>query len=71
MATAREREWTASVVISCEHAGLRPYFKQLEAEIYRVLARVDEPRAVIHYLHALQMASGAWLGQHEIGKSGK
>ena len=51
-----------------EHAGLRPHFKQLEAEIYRVLARCDDPRAVMHYLSALRMASGAWFGQYEIGK---
>jgi hypothetical protein len=71
MATEREREWTASIVIGCSHAGLRPYFKALEAEFYRVLSRVDEPRAVIHYLQALRMASGAWLGQYEIGRPEK
>lgn len=68
MDSSGERKWTAHVVIASEHAGLRPHFKQLEAEIYRVLARCDDPRAVMHYLSALRMASGAWFGQYEIGK---
>lgn len=45
-----ERNWTAHVVISSDHAGLRPYFKLLEAEIVRVLARIDDPRDVKRYL---------------------
>lgn len=44
------RNWTAHIVISSDHAGLRPYFKLLEAEILRVLARIDDPRDVKRYL---------------------
>ena len=41
-----ERNWTANVVIASDHAGLRKYFDGLQAEMYRVLARVDDPRAL-------------------------
>lgn len=61
MATPGERNWTAQLVISCEHAGLRPYFKQLENELYRVLARLDEPHHVREYLIAMRLASSEWL----------
>lgn len=71
MATPTERNWTAHLVISTEHAGLRPHFKALEAELYRVLARCDDPRDVMYYLKELRMASGGWLGRHEVGKSDK
>lgn len=50
MDTRAERNWTAHVVISSDHAGLRPYFKLLEAEILRVLARTDDPRDVKRFL---------------------
>lgn len=58
-----ERNWTAHVVISSDHAGLRPYFKLLEAEMLRVLARVDDPRDVKRYLvdmvqHSKRYAEG-------------
>jgi hypothetical protein len=49
------------VVVSCEHAGLRPYFKGLEDEIYRVLARIDEPKEVVAYLSALWNTSREWF----------
>jgi len=60
MSTPTERNWTAHVVLSCEHAGLRPYFKELEAELYHVLARVDDPRMVKDYLQVLRERSKAW-----------
>jgi hypothetical protein len=64
MSTPTERNWTAHLVISSEHAGLKPCFKQLEDEIYRVLAVVDEPRHVKEYLAAMRLASVDWLGRH-------
>jgi hypothetical protein len=60
MSIPTERNWTAHVVISCEHAGLQPYFKQLEAELYHVLARIDDPRDVKDYLQVLRERSKAW-----------
>lgn len=60
MSTTGERNWTAHLVISSEHAGLRPYFKALEDELYRVTARLDEPRRVRDYLHFMRSASRAW-----------
>lgn len=60
MATMVERNGTAHVVISSEHAGLKPHFKALEAEIYRALARADDPREVVHYLVAMRRASREW-----------
>jgi len=65
MATEVERNWTAHLVISTEHAGLRPHFKALEAEVCRVLARVDDPRDVREYLLALRRTSEAWLKVNE------
>ena len=63
MANRAERNWTAHVVIASEHAGLKPYFKSLEAEIYRVLARVDDPWVVRRYLNWLRLASRDWMEQ--------
>lgn len=57
MATPTERNWTAHLVLSSEHAGLRPYFKALEAEMYRVLARCDDPHDVLRYLETLKRSS--------------
>lgn len=61
MATETERNWTAHLVMSSEHAGLRPYFQKLEDEIRRVLARVDDPRWVKDYLIEMRLQSEAWL----------
>ena len=60
MGTENERNWTAHLVISCEHAGLKPYFKALEAEVYRVLAHVDDSRQVCNYIADLIHASKTW-----------
>ena len=65
MATSELRSWTAQIVISSEHAGLRPYFKELEAEIRHVLARVDAPRDVLAYLRWLRVESGRWRAINE------
>lgn len=53
MATVGERNWTAHLVISSEHVGLRPYFRRLEDELRHVLARIDDPRDVKRYLSDL------------------
>lgn len=65
MENTTERNWTAHLVISSEHAGLRPYFKALEAEMYRVLARLDDPRAVCMYVEWMRGQSGWWLNLHK------
>jgi len=56
-----ERDWTASIVISSEHAGLRPHFKQLEAELLHALANIDDPRMVAKYLDSLLTTSRVWV----------
>ena len=71
MATPTERNWTAHLVISSEHAGLRPYFKELELAMYKVLARVDEPRHVRYYLERLREASREWLREYEAAQPQK
>jgi hypothetical protein len=53
------------LVVSCEHAGLKPTFKALEAELYRVLARIDNPRMVKNYLKWLVNQSRGWLSEFE------
>jgi hypothetical protein len=65
MATQVERNWTAHLVISSEHAGLRPYFKALEDEMYRVLARVNDPREVKMYVEHLKAESAGWLLKYD------
>lgn len=60
-----ERSWTAQIVIACEHAGLKQDFKHLESEIYRVLARVDDPREVRNYLKAMKHRSEEWIERHQ------
>lgn len=61
-----ERNWTANIVVSSEHAGLRPYFKQLEAELLHALARIDDPRMVMKYLDSLVTTSRVWLKAREV-----
>jgi hypothetical protein len=61
MANEVERNWTAHLVISSEHAGLKPHFKRLEAAMYHALAVIDDPRDVVQYLRYLQASSAAWL----------
>lgn len=65
MSTARERNWTAHLVLASEHGGLAPLFKALEHEMYRVLARVDDPRDVREYLKALKHRSEEWIERHQ------
>lgn len=65
MATETERNWTAQVVIASEHGGLKPFFADLQAEIYRVLARVDDARDVMDYLKCLRRYSSEWLDDHD------
>ena len=65
MSTPTERNWTAHLLISSEHAGLAPSFKELEAAMYKVLARVDEPRHVRYYLERMREASRQWLREYE------
>lgn len=60
MKTGGDRNWTAQIVISSDHAGLRPHFKRLEAEVMHVLARVDDPRDVRDYLDMMIMRSKVW-----------
>ena len=65
MATTRERDWTASIVISSDHAGLRQHFKDLENEIYHALASIDDPRMVAKYLDSLLTTSRVWVRARE------
>lgn len=65
MATATDRSWTAQIVLASEHAGIAPEFKTLEHEMYRVLARVDNPRHVRAYLVRMRDESRAWLRDYE------
>jgi hypothetical protein len=57
MGTSDEYRYTAHVVIASDHAGLSPVFKAFERQIYRVLARVEDPDDVRLYLEALRRAS--------------
>lgn len=71
MVAREERNWTAHLVLSSEHFGLRPYFKALEDEMYRVLARVDEPHGVREYLAQLGCSSRDWLQRYRRIKADK
>ena len=57
METGGDRTWTAHIVIASSHAGLAPYFRRLEEELLRVLARIDGPRDVRAYLQAMRLHS--------------
>lgn len=61
MKTGGDRNWTAQIVLSSEHAGLRPHFKSLEAELMHVLARLDDPHDVREYLVWIKKSSKAWF----------
>jgi hypothetical protein len=60
MATRPEPQFTASIVISSEHAGLRPHFKDLEHELYRALACCRDSREAKHYLIHIRHVSREW-----------
>jgi hypothetical protein len=64
MGTDHEYSYTAHIVIASEHAGLSPVFKAFENEMYRVLARVDDPREVRNYLQALIYESRRLLAEY-------
>jgi hypothetical protein len=49
------------IVIGSEHAGLRPHFKALEAELIHALASIDDPRMVAKYLDSLLTTSRVWV----------
>lgn len=61
MATNGERDWTAQIVVSFDHAGLRPHGQRLADEIRHVLARIDDPRLVASYLEWLRFESEKWF----------
>lgn len=65
MTTEVERNWTAQVVLASDHAGLKPEFERLQAEMYHVLARIDDPQKVRRYLETLRRASKDWLICHQ------
>lgn len=46
----RERPWTATIVCSSEHAGLKPEFKRLEDALYGCLSEIDDPVHVRDWL---------------------
>ena len=71
METGGDRTWTAHIVIASSHAGLAPYFRRLEEELLRVLARIDDPRDVRDYLAALRATSAAWLAMLQARHAGK
>lgn len=49
------------VTLSSDHAGVAKELKRLEREIYRVVARIEDPRHVRDYLVRLACASSLWL----------
>jgi len=65
METGGDRNWTAHIVIACDHGGLRSHFQALEAELLHVLARVDEPKDIRDYLAALSGQSKMWFTKYE------
>jgi len=69
--TPIERDWTANIVITSGHAGLAPEFYELQCELYHVLARIDDPRAVVLYLRELRGASVDWLLKYQRLQAGK
>ena len=61
MGNQPERNWTAHMVLTSGHAGLAKEFNELERELYRVLAHVDDPIIVRSYLHFMRQASDRWF----------
>lgn len=51
--------------MSSDHAGIDRELRGLQNELYRVLARVDDPRHVRGYIDALRRASFFWLVEYE------
>lgn len=52
------------VALSSDHAGIAAELKRLEREMYRVVARIEDPRYVRDYLLRLQTTSKLWLEAH-------
>ncbi len=49
------------VVLSCDHAGLRPEFQRLEDEMREALGRIDGAREVREYLKYMLSSSRFWM----------
>lgn len=53
------------VVLSCDHAGLRPVFQRFEDEMRRRLDRIDDPREMLRYINVIRAASQRWMSDYE------
>ena len=60
MATLIYNRWKVILGMSSDHAGINGELGRLRTELYRVLAQVEDPRHVKHYLMALRRASREW-----------
>lgn len=52
------------IALSSDHAGIASELKKLEREMYRVIARIDDARAVRNYLETMREHSEDWLTAH-------
>ena len=58
------------VNMSSDHAGIARELKQLEREIYRVVAHVDDPRKLRDYLQLLRSHSEIWCDSNAVDMRG-
>jgi len=71
MATPADNRWKAILGMSSDHAGINQELGRLRAELYRVLARIDDARDVRDYLEAMRRESGIWFDSLQARKSDK
>jgi len=64
MAIAADNRWKAILSMSSAHAGINQELGRFRNELYRALARIDDPRDVRDYLGNLISNSHWWLIDH-------
>lgn len=62
--------WKATIVLSCDHAGIGRYMQLLEHQLVRGLANIEEPRKVRDWLQFLVGASDHWCEANGVDMRG-
>ncbi len=61
MATRVDNRWKAILGMSSDHAGINQELGRFRNELYRALARIEDPRDVRDYLNCLEDYSRSWM----------
>lgn len=66
-----DNRWKVTLGMSSDHAGINIELGFLRTEMYRVLARIDDPRRVRDYIERLRWRSREWFAIELDGQARK